>query len=163
MEKDKVWSGKLKHTGIIDFPDLYKFAYSWLTDEEYFVIEKSYSEKITASGKELDIKWVADRKISDYFRFSLKLTWKIVLTPVEVERNGKKVRAEKALLELKIDGVLEKDYEHRWENSGFLKFLRGVYDRYIIRGRIDDYETRLYEEIEELRKELKSFLVLSGK
>ena len=46
--------------------------------------------------------------------------------------------------------------------SSFLKFLRGVYDRYLIRGRIENYEKKLYGEIEEFRKEVKSFLVLSG-
>jgi len=163
VEKDKVWSGKLKHSGIIDFSELYAFAYNWLVEEEYFVVEKVYNEKITGSGKEIEIKWVASRKISDYFRFQLKFTWRIILVPVEVERNGKRAKAESAKLEIKIEGVLEKDYEHRWENSSFLKFLRGVYDRYIIRGRIEDYETKLYLEIEEFRKEIKSFLVLSGK
>ncbi len=161
-EKDKIWSGKLKHTGIIDFPELYNFTYSWLVDEEYFVVEKSYNEKIIANGKDLEIKWEAKRKISDYFRFNLKLTWRVILTPVEVERNGKKIRAEQAKLEIKLEGVLEKDYEHRWETSSFLKFLRGVYDRYLIRGRIENYEKKLYGEIEEFRKEVKSFLVLSG-
>jgi len=163
VEKDKVWSGKLKHTGIVDFKELYNFCYTWLTDEDYFVIEKNYNEKITPQGKEVEIQWVAFRKISDYFRFELKFTWRVILTPIEVEKNGKKIKADKAYIEIKIDGVLQKDYEHRWENNSFLKFLRGLYDRYIIRGRIEDYETKLYDEIEEFRRQVKSFLALTGK
>lgn len=163
VEKDRVWFGKLKHTGIVDFKELYQFCHKWLIDEDYFVIEKVYNEKITGSGKEVEIVWHAFRKISDYFRFYLKLSWRVILTPVEIEKNGKRATAEKANIEIKIDGILEKDYEHRWENSGFLKFLRGVYDKYIIRGRIDQYEEKLSEEINEFREQIKSFLVLTGK
>lgn len=163
VEKDKVWSGKLKQTGIVDFRELYKFAYDWLIDEGYFVIEKEYNEKIKPSEKEVVLKWEAFRKISDYFRFYLKLSWRVIMTPVEIEKDGKKIKAERAYVEIKIDGILEKDYEHRWENSGFLKFLRGVYDRYLVRGRIENYEIKLYEEIEEFRREVKGFLTLTGK
>ena len=40
VEKDKVFTGKLKQTAIIDFKELYAFCYNWLTDEDYYVIEK---------------------------------------------------------------------------------------------------------------------------
>ena len=163
VEKDLVWKGKLKHTGIIDSRELYTFCYKWLTDEDYFIVEKVYNEKITKDGKEVEIKWFAFRKISDYFRFYLKIDWRIILTPVEAIKNGGKVKAEKGILEIKIDGVLEKDYEHRWENNGFLKFLRGVYDRYMIRTRVEQYEERLMEEVNEFIAQCKSLLAIETK
>ena len=44
-----------------------------------------------------------------------------------------------------------------------MKFLRGVYDRYIIRSRIEDYEGKLYEETQEVVEQCKAFLVLETK
>ena len=164
VEKDKIWSGKVKHTGIMDFKELYVFCYTWLSDNNYYTIEKTYSEKIKGpTEKEIEIEWLAFRKISDYFRFYLKFTWKIILTSVEVERNGKREKAEKGILDLKIDGVLEKDYEHKWEGRPLYKFLRGLYDKYVIRSRIEQYEEKLYGEIEDFRAQVKSFLALTGK
>ncbi len=163
-EKDKVFEGKIKHTGIFDFKELYKFTYSWLVDENYFVMEKSYNEKITPTGKEIEIEWNATKKISDYFKFVLKVTWRVIgMVSVEVEENGKKLKMDKAMLEIKVSAVLEKDYEHRWENNAFTKFLRGLYDRYIIRSRIEQYETKIFSEADEFIAQVKSFLAILGK
>ncbi len=164
VEKDKIYSGKLKHTGIWDFKETYRFIYDWLVDNDYLITEKSYNEKITPGGKDIEIAWEARRKISDYFRFVLKVNWRILgMSDVEVQKNGAKIKTNKGYIEIKFAAVLEKDYEHRWENSGFMKFLRGVYDRYIIVGRIDNYEDKLFGEVDELIAQTKSWLALEGK
>jgi len=162
-ELDKVFSGKVKQTGIFDFKELYRYCYSWLVDEGYLLTEKNYNEKINPNGKEIEIIWDARKKISDYFRFVMKVTWRILgMTTVEVEENGKKLKMDKAQVEIKVEATLEKDYEHRWENNAFTKFLRGAYDKYIIRGRIDQYEGKLFVETDEFLAQIKSFLAISG-
>lgn len=164
VEKDVVYKGKVKHRGLFDFAELYRFCYDWLIDKDYLVTEKSYSEKVTAGGKEVEIEWDARKKISDYFRFVLKINWRIIgMTETEAQRNGVKMKINKGQLEIAFSATIEKDYEHRWENSAFLKFLRGVYDRYIIRGRIESYEEKIFEEVDEYIAQVKSFLALEGK
>lgn len=162
-ELDKVFSGKIKQTGIFDFKELYRYCYTWLVDEGYLLTEKNYSEKITPNGKEVEIIWEARKKISDYFRFVFKISWRVLgMVTVEVEENGKKIKMDKGQVEIKVDATLEKDYEHRWENNAFTKFLRGAYDKYIIRGRIDQYEGKIFMEADEFIAQAKSFLAISG-
>lgn len=164
VEKDNVYEGKVRYAGIFDYKEFYRFLYTWLADNEYLITEKKYAEKITPTGKEIDIIWIAGRKISDYFRFVIKANWRIKgLTDIEVQKEGVKVGMNKGDVEIKFSAVLEKDYEHRWENSAFLKFLRGIYDRYIIRGRIEGYEDKIFGEVDELIAQAKSFLALEGK
>ena len=163
VEKDEVFSGKVKQKGIFDYRELYRFCYTWLVDKSYFVIEKVYAEKIGAEGKEIEIEWEAFRKISDYFRFVLKVNWRILgLKDIEAERDGVKVTLNKGYPEIRVTATLEKDYEHRWESSAFYKFLRGLYDRYIIRARIEKYEEKIYGEADELLAQIKSFLAIEG-
>lgn len=163
VEKDNVFKGKIKHSGIFDFKELYTFSYNWLVDEGYEVTEKKYSEKIVPGAKEIDIEWNAYKKISDYFRFNIKMYWRIVgLVDVEVEENGKKRKMNKGTTEIKFSAILEKDYENRWENNPIAKFLRGVYDRYVIRGRIEQYEGKIFAENDELIAQIKSFLAIEG-
>jgi hypothetical protein len=162
-EKDKVAEGKINHEGIFDYKDVYRFMYTWLTDFDYFVEEKTYTEKAKPEGKEVEIHWIARRKISDYFRFILKIDWNIFgMTTVEIMKDNIKVKANKGRLEIKVTAFLEKDYENRWENTAFVRFLRGMYDRFIIRNRIEDYEDKIAEELDEIVAQTKGFLALEG-
>jgi len=163
VEKDKVFAGKVKYVGIWSFKDVYRFVYDWFIDNDYDLTEKNYSEKVKPDGKEIEIKWEAMRKISDYFKFTIKADWRILgMTEVEVQKEGAKVKMNKGTIEIKFTAVLLKDYEQRWENTAFLKFLRGVYDRYIIRGRIEQYEMKLFGEVDEVIAQTKSFLAIEG-
>ncbi|MBI2629845.1 hypothetical protein HYW76_01970 [Candidatus Pacearchaeota archaeon] len=163
-ELDKIFTGKVKDKAIFDFSELYTFCYTWLVDQGYWVVEKSYSEKIQANGKDVEIEWNASKRISDYFRFAMKVRWRILgMKDAEVEKDGAKVTMNKGAFEISLSATLEKDYESRWENNSFNKFLRGLYDRYIIRSRIEDYETKLYIEGDEFLAQVKAFLALEGK
>jgi hypothetical protein len=165
VEKDApIPAQKIKHRGVFDFPEIYRYAYTWYIDQGYDLVEKNYTEKVTARGKEIEIEWVAVRKISDYFRFNIKTNWRILgMTDVEVEENGKKVKVNNGDLEIKFSVTLEKDYEARWEGNPWLKFLRGLYDKYIIRARIDAYEGKLIGEVNEVIAQVKSYLALTGR
>jgi hypothetical protein len=163
-EKDTIYSGKIKDkSAIFDFGELYGFIYTWFIDEDYKFQEDQYSEKVTPKGKEVEIDWTAKKKISDYFRFAFKIKWRILgLKDVEVEKDGAKVKMNKGSLEIKITAVLEKDYENNWEKSPFLKFLRNIYNKYVIRGRIDLYEEKIYSQADDILAEIKAFLSLEG-
>ena len=164
VEKDEVFAGKIKQLAVFDFKEFYRYCYTWLVDKGYTVFEKLYSEKVGPTGKEVEIKWEAERKISDYFKFRLKFDWRILnMKEVEAEKEGVKVKMNHGFPEIKVTAILEKDYEHRWESNAFLKFLRGMYDRYIIRGRIEQYEVRIFADAEEFLAQAKSFLSLEGK
>tara|TARA_Y100000310_G_C20626244_1_gene786055 strand:+ start:756 stop:1256 length:501 start_codon:yes stop_codon:yes gene_type:complete len=163
-EKDTVFSGKFAQKGIFNFKDFYGFAYNWLRGEGYSLTEKKYSEEITGDSKKIEIEWEAKRKISDYFKFTMSIRWIVFgLKNVEIQREGKKLKMNSGQIEVRIKGVLIKDYENRWDDHPFWKFLRGIYDRYIIKSRIDQYEDKLKEEVEEFIAQSKAYLVLEGK
>ena len=163
-EKDTVFSGKFKQKGIFDFKDFYGFTYDWLKGEGYKVTEKVYSEEITGDSKKIEIDWECKKKVSDYFQFVIKVKWMVLgLKNVEVQREGKKLKMNSGQIEVKVGGVLVKDYEHKWEDHPSWKFLRGIYDRYIVKSRIDQYEGNLRDEVEEFIAQSKAFLVIEGK
>lgn len=160
-EKDKVYKGKLKQAGIFNFKDFYSFSYDWLVEENYDVFERRYSEKVAGDSKDIEIEWEAMKEVSDYFRFVIKMEWKILgMKKVKVKRGDKEETMDTGSVEIKFSGTIVKDYESRWESTPVLKFMRGVYDRYIIKRRIDEYEIKLMGEIEELIAQCKSFLAM---
>ena len=163
-EKNTVFKGKIKQEGIFNFQEFYSFAYDWLKGEGYSVKEKVYGEKVMGDAKEVEIEWEAKKKISDYFRFGIKMNWKILrMKKIKIKRENKEVNMNSGLVEIKFNAVLVKDYESRWEDAPIWKFLRGIYDRYIIKSRITQYEENLTEELDELIAQCKSFLTIEAK
>jgi hypothetical protein len=164
-EEKNVFKGKLKHSGMFDFKELYKFCYSfWKENKEYFITEKAYSEKVGAEGKEIEIEWEAMKKVSDYFILAAKIKWRIQGFKVEeAEREGKKIKINKGDLEISVESKLVRDYEGKWEASPTSKFFRGIYDKYIIKNKIDEMEDKLFGDCDEFLAQVKAFLSLEAK
>ena len=163
-EKKTIFVQKLVQKGFFNYSDTYNFCYLWIKDEGYDLTEKKYKEKITQRGKLIEIEWIAEKEISDYFKIVIEVKWRIVaMTDVEVEENGKKIKTNKGELEMKFKGKLERDYEDRWEKTPLYKWMRGIYDRYIIRTIMDQYEEDVFSDAQEWVEQIKSFLRLEGR
>ena len=162
-EKSNVFKQQVKHIGYLEFRDLYNFCRDWFSDENYDLYELKYDERITAKGKEIIIEWAAKKKVSDYFRNVIEVRWHILnMIDTEIEKDGKKEKVNKGEVKITFSADLVKDYENKWEDKPIWKFLRGIYDKYIIRTTIDEYEVRLTEKTAELVSQVKSFLQLEG-
>ena len=68
----------------------------------------------------------------------------------------------KGSFEVKFSGTLIKDYEGSWEKAPMMKFLRGVYDRYVIEARVKEREGKIIGDVEEILEQVKAFLTIEG-
>ena len=164
-EKDSVFSSKTTYNGFFSFSEFYNFCYSWLTEEIGLIMtEKKYSEKLVGDAKTIEIKWEGFKEITDYFQMEVKVDFRIVnLTKVEINQGGVKVSTNKGSVEMKIFGVLAKDYKGKFETSAFRKFLRGVYEKWIIPSRIEEFQGKIAQECDEFLNQAKAYLDLEGK
>jgi hypothetical protein len=164
-EESSIFKGKLKHSGIFDFKDMYKFAYNLLKEGKGLaVIEKTYSEKVGPNGKDIEVEWEGTKTISDYFKIKVVAKTKVMgLTNVEAEKDGKKVKLNKGDLEVNTEGKITRDYEGKWEKSPFMKFTRSIYDKYIIKNKITEVEEALARDCDDFLAQLKAFLSLEAK
>ncbi len=161
--KNTVFEQTLKHKGYFTYSDLYSYCYNWFKDNRYSVAEEEYVEKIS-NGKEIQITWVAKKKVSDYLREIITIKWHILgLNDAEVEINGKKEKTNKGDIKMKVTAEMERDYESEWEKKPFWKSVRGIYDKYIIKTTVDDYEDRLAGKGQSYIEEVKAYLNLEGK
>lgn len=81
----------------------------------------------------------------------------------EVEQDGKKVSTNKGEVGIVIKATLVRDYEERWEDKPIWKFLRGIYEKYVIRTTVDEYEDSLEDKAKEYLKDMKAFLQIGGR
>jgi hypothetical protein len=165
VEKDTIIKEAVKFAGIADFKEVYRHANEWLKEEEFSMSEENYVEKISGDAKDIEIAWSASRILTDYFKIALTIKWRILgMTDVEAEIDGKKMKMNK-FVELKIEtkGVLVKDYDNKWEKTGLGKFLKEVYQKYVIPGRTKEKEKQVEAVVQEFKEEMKAFLALTGK
>ncbi|MDO8528908.1 MAG: hypothetical protein Q7S06_03390 [Nanoarchaeota archaeon] len=164
-EKDTIFSSKIKSTGVFSFEDFYRFCYDWLSDEANLIVgEDSYKEKLSGDSKTVEIEWTCFRKITDYFRFDVKVVFRITnMTNVEIQKNGEKVKMNKGAVETSVKGILVRDYQGKFEKTGTQKFMRGIYEKWVIPSRIDQYEDKLVGDCDEFLNQAKAYLDLEGK
>ena len=164
-EKDKIFSSKMKYEGIVSFKDFYRFCYDWLTEEtELLIKETKYIEKFKGDSKDIDIEWVGERKVTDYFKFSVKINFRILgLKDVETTKEGVKIKTNQGSVEIKVAGTLVRDYDGKFETTAHKKFIRSVYEKWVIPSRIEQFEEKLISDCDEYLSQAKAYLDLEGK
>ena len=164
-EKEIVFSSKIKYDGIFSFKDFYKFCYEWLMEEVGFeVAETKYKEKLAGTSKNIDIEWKCESKVTDYFKFEGKVTFVIKdLIDVEATQGGAKIKSNKGSIEIGVKGTLIRDYNGKFETTAFKKFLRSIYEKWVIASRIEQFEDKLASDLDEFLAQAKSYLDLEGK
>ena len=159
-----IFKSKLKQKGIFSLKQVYTHVFNALIDEDYRVHETKYVERVLKDGesRDVDIFWIAKRPMTGYISFKLKVDWQILgMKKVKVKKDGQDVTMESGLLEIKFYANLIKDEHNKWDKPIF-KNLRRIYDKYIIKNRIEDYELKLYEHINDLMANAKAYLAIEG-
>jgi len=164
-EKETIFSSSIKYNGVFSFSDFYKFCHEWLTEETGLnIAENKYEEKLKGNLKDINVKWKGSKKITDYFKFELDVKFRVLgLTEVEVSKGGNKFKTNKGSLKVTIKGTLIRDYDGKFETSAFNKFLRGIYEKWIIASRIEEMEDEVISNSDEFLSQTKAYLDLEGK
>jgi hypothetical protein len=165
MEKNKIFSTKTKYDGIFSFKDVYKFCYDYLTDELKFnIIETKYSEKLKGNSKDIDVEWEGNIEFDDYFKHYIKVKFKIIgLNEVEIMQEGIKTKRNKGSIEIKMDGIVIRDYRGNYTTNPTRKWMRSIYEKWVIPAKVEKIEDKLIEDCDEFLGQAKAFLDLEGK
>ena len=163
-EKEEVIKEKLDHSGIFDFKGFYSYAHSWLKEEKYGVVEEKYSEKVSGNTRDITVKWLASKILSDYFKIEIEVEFVITkLSDVEVEIDGERKKSNKGKVSVEIKGVLILDPRSKWDKSEFWRFTRDVYNKYVVPARVENKRDVIRKVVMNFKEELKAFLELSGR
>lgn len=165
VEKDQVIKEKLDHSGLFNFAELYTFMHSWFKNNLYGVNEERYTEKVSGATRDIAFEWKATKKISDYFRIEDGVKVDVMgLSDVEVEIDGKKKKMNKGKITVEIKGIMLKDPKNTWDETvPVYKFMREVYDKYIIPQRIEAMTDKIESDVRAFKDEVKAYLELTGK
>lgn len=153
-----------KKHGIVDFNGLFSFIPHWLRTQGYGALEKGRSEKITSTGKAIESNWIAEKEVSDYVKYRVKINLFVRdLTDVAVERHGKTVKLQKGRVEIDFKSEMEKNImingRQRFNpDKDFHNFLKTIYEKYIIKPQLQALEDKLLAESQDFIKTMQSHL-----
>jgi hypothetical protein len=164
MAKDVVFSSSIKYVGIFNFRSFYEFCFKWLKGEmNLTVAEEEYEEKLKGNSKDMKVVWKGKAKASEYFHFEVGLTFELKgLTEVEIVQGGNKIKTNQGEIKVKLKGTFVKDPAGQFETSPTMKVWRGIYEKFIIPGRVKQYEDQLIGDCDEFLGQAKAFLDLEG-
>jgi hypothetical protein len=154
----------IKHKGIFDFNGIINEIGSWFNKHKYDWYQKGHSQKPTPDGGYFEGEWVAEKEVTEYVKFKISvLIWLRGLQDIAIEKDGKTIKMNKGNIEITFNASMVKDYagtfrNKKGEETEFLKFVRELYEKYVIKSKLSDFEDKVEDEgkdlIEHIRKHL---------
>lgn len=150
---------KLKQDTVFDLTELYKTIFRWFDVSGYSFHEKEYNDIDEPNGKHLEIYWYTEKPIDAYVKYVIEINYLVLgLQKIELEKGGIKINTNKGSIELRISAYLLKDYNNKWSASPIQAQMRRIYDRFIIRKRLDKLGNDLVKDVNSVIDEIKGFL-----
>lgn len=138
---------KIKKDGIVDFSELYRSTKKFLEDYGFLksehTLEKKYIERKKPDGvKQLEIAWYAEKKISGFFKYVIKIWFLVIgMTDVELQQGNIKRKLQKGSFEIRMDAYIETDKS--WDK---ISGLKKIYLNLIIPKRLEEYKIDLEDK-----------------
>ena len=159
-EKINVAKIKTKGKGVFSMDDLYRNMKYWLDFQGYgdhtkSFKEEKYVERVRGDTKQIEIRWNAEKIVSDYFSFVMTITFFVLgLKSAEIEKDGKKISTNKGEVEIRFTADWVIDKKNKWKN----RIFQSAYNNFVVRDRIESYKTDLYDNVYSLYDEVKAYL-----
>ena len=149
---------KLDYIGLFDLNGLFKTIEAWLKERGMEKRVDKEQELSTPTGK--FIEWIIApwKKISDYNRIFFKIRMMVYdLKKVEAVKDNQTVKLGHGKVLMYFDAYIEHDYEHRWDKTPMLIFLRTLFDKFMYKAYTDRFEQQLTYDAHHLYNVVESY------
>ena len=142
----------IRQNAAIDLRALHKALSSWGEENNYYSFEKTMQEKAKSHGKEIDIEWAYQKKVTEFIRFKISVAmW---ARGMNSTKDGKI----KGDVEVVIESQMEMDWQNRWDTTPLHRALRKLYIYYIKKNYFLNYAGKCWEETYSLHATVKTHL-----
>lgn len=153
---------RLGYSGPFDAKEVFEVIRSWASDKGYWIYEKKHTETVAPEGKFMEFDLEPFKKITDYSKGVVKIRIQMSgVKDITLKRDNKKVKLQEGNVSFVFTGILETDYEHKWESKPVFYVLRTVVEKYMLRPFISGHEKGIKEDVDVLLNQLRSYLNLS--
>jgi len=125
----------IRYKGVFDYDGMYKMMHAWLISKRFLFHEDKYKDKVsTPFGNEIEAKWTAEKKVTEFVMEKITIEFHLWdFSEVEVIREGKKIKMNKARMEIKFFADIILDYSKKFsKGSEFAQKLGKFYVEKVI-------------------------------
>lgn len=160
---------EVEYEDVMNFKELYKRVYDWTTLWNYKSIdgngelESLYMELVDGKGnRNHHIWWRFERKESNFIKYFIKFDFQTLrVSAVEFMHEGKKVKADKGDVIMRVEGWVMFDYKDEWDNHWLLKHVRSWFFKRWYKDRVDFHKKQLWFEVYDLEDMIKQHLMVN--
>ena len=143
--KNNLGKSVLKQRGKLDFQKVYSAIREWFTANDYDTTEKDYTHTVRPHGDEYKLRIFGDKEVNFYVKFY-----------IEINAYSPEIKKDTGNLRMSVEPSLILDYRGYFNKNKFTRFLKYVYNNYIIYRKIKTYyETKVYLEYLDLCTKIK--------
>ncbi|MFA5887853.1 MAG: hypothetical protein WC852_04040 [Candidatus Nanoarchaeia archaeon] len=156
----------IKKAGVLDFDGMFALIPDFASQYNYDCVEKKHSEKSGATGTYIESNWYLERKVTYYVKFIIEIEFLVrdMNTVVVEDEDGNKKKRNQGRVEILFNAKMQKNYLNNFKDDSkskqksFSDFLRVIYEKYIGKKRLKDYEDKLEDEARDILEDLKEKL-----
>lgn len=149
---------KIKVEGVYDLTKVYKVVKEFMTDRKYRYYEDKNVTKMKKKGVEVNFKARGERKVDGYVRYDLLVDIESYYTK-KVKYQDKLV--DRGITEITVKANMILDYKNEFEFNKWGRFLRTIYNKYIIRFKLSEfYAAKAYGDMVGMHEAIKEVLEL---
>ena len=156
-EEQQVIKVSINKQSIFKFKDFYDFYYNLVTSLGFDIFEDTFFRK----GDNTAFEWTCTKDVDDYTKYKIWSKCKVLKAKtVKVKREGIPETMEKADVSVVAKGKIVTDWQNRWGANPLTKFLKGLFDKYLLKSTFDSRKKEIIGIVNLIENELKSFFDL---
>lgn len=130
----------IQYKGIMDMQDIYESIADFFRQKKFKLYEPMNRHRRPGPfGAEVLHHFRATRNVEDYYKWEVNIIIETFdMHDIDVVlKDGTKKKMSKGRIWVQLYGKVDMDYEKLWEKSAFLAGLKGFYNKYIVKKKIE--------------------------
>lgn len=152
---------RLNYQGVLNIVEFMDFVDKWLREKGYYKRINRTDEKVFKENRQVEIEITPWKKIDENAKIVINIMFLFSnVKDVVVKRDGKRKKLQQAKVSVTFMGMLESDWEHKWEQRPIYFLVFSVLDQFVWKMHSDRFFGLVAEDCAELHKQMKAFLNL---
>ena len=152
---------RLHYQGVLNIVEFMDFVDKWLRENGYYKQINKTDEKVFKENRQVEIELTPWKKIDENAKIVIQIMFLFSnVKDVVVKKDGQRKKLQQAKVAITFMGLMESDWEHKWEGKPFYWLIYSLIDQFVWKIHSDKYYGLVAEECGDLHKQMKAFLNL---